>query len=131
MGQNMVGWCQLKVKGERGISVRLRFAETLKPNGTLYLANLRGARATDIYTLHGNSLMPEIWQPKFITHGFRYVEVTGFPGTPTVDSITGCVVNDDLPTNGDFETSNKLLNKIYNAVVWGVRGNYRSIPTDC
>lgn len=131
MGQNMVGWCQLKVKGPAGTSVRLRFAETLRPNGTLYLANLRGARATDIYTLRGNDLTPEVWQPRFVTHGFRYVEITGYPGRPSMDSLLGCVVNDDLPVNGDFDTSNPLLNKIYHAVVWGVRGNYRSIPTDC
>ncbi|HEY1661648.1 MAG TPA: family 78 glycoside hydrolase catalytic domain [Verrucomicrobiae bacterium] len=129
MGQNMVGWCRLKVSGPAGTTVTLRHAETLKPDGELYLANLRGAKATDTYTLKGQGT--EIWEPRFVTHGFRYVEVTGYPGTPELGSLEGCVVNDDLRVNGDFETSNPLINKIYHAIVWGVRGNYRSIPTDC
>ncbi|MDE3067794.1 MAG: family 78 glycoside hydrolase catalytic domain [Verrucomicrobiota bacterium] len=129
MGQNMVGWARLKVKGPAGTRVRLRFAEVLEPDGTLYRANLRGARATDLYTLKGRGT--EIWEPRFTFHGFRYVEVTGFPGKPGLDSIEGRIVNDDLSTNGVFECSNPLLNRIYRAVVWGVRGNYHSIPTDC
>jgi alpha-L-rhamnosidase len=129
MGQNMAGWCRLKVSGAAGTTVTLRHAETLKPDGTLYLANLRGAQATDRYTLRGGGM--EIYEPRFTSHGFRYVEITGFPGKPTLNSIEGCVVNDDLKTAGEFETSNPLINKIYNAIVWGVRGNYRSIPTDC
>jgi alpha-L-rhamnosidase len=129
MGQNMVGWCQLKVRGPAGTQVELRHAETLKPDGSLYTANLRSARATDIYTLKGHG--EEIWQPRFTLHGFRFVEMTGYPGRPTLDSLTGCVVNDDLPVTGEFECSNPLLNKIYHNIVWGVRGNYHSIPTDC
>jgi alpha-L-rhamnosidase len=129
MGQNLVGWCQLKVRGAAGTRVSLVHAETLKPDGTLYLDNLRGARVTDIYTLRGSGA--EIWQPRFTYHGFRYVEVTGFPGKPTLDSLEGCVVHDDLPVAGGFECSNPLLNRIYQNVVWGTRGNYRSIPTDC
>jgi alpha-L-rhamnosidase len=129
LGQNMVGWCRLHVKGGAGAQVVLRHAETLKPDGSLYMANLRGALATDIYTLKGGG--EEIWEPRFISHGFRYVEITGFPGTPTVDSLEGRVVNSDLRTAGEFVCSNDLVNKIYTNVVWGVRGNYRSIPTDC
>ena len=129
LGQNMVGWCRLQVSGPAGTQVSLRHAETLKPDGTLYLDNLRGALVTDIYTLKGHGT--EVWEPRFTYHGFRYVEVTGYPGKPGLDSIEGRVVNDDLPTAGEFECSNPLLNRIYRAVVWGVRGNYRSIPTDC
>jgi alpha-L-rhamnosidase len=129
MGQNMVGWCRLKVRGPAGTQVELRHAETLKPDGSLYTANLRSARATDIYTLKGHG--EEVWQPRFTLHGFRFVEMTGYPGRPTLDSLTGCVVNDDLPVTGEFECSNPLLNKIYHNIVWGVRGNYHSIPTDC
>jgi alpha-L-rhamnosidase len=129
MGQNMVGWCRLRVSGLAGAQVKLRHAETLKPNGSLYMANLRGAEAADIYTLKGQGT--EIWEPRFVTHGFRFVEVTGFPGKPDLNSVEGRVVNDDLPGAGNFESSNELLNKIYRAIVWGVRGNYRSIPTDC
>jgi alpha-L-rhamnosidase len=129
MGQNMVGWCQLTVRGAAGETVQLRHAETLQPDGSLYMANLRGARVTDSYTLRGGD--PEVWQPRFTYHGFRYVEVTGFPGTPTVDALEGEVVNDDLPVAGDFLCSNDMINRIYTNIVWGTRGNYRSIPTDC
>jgi alpha-L-rhamnosidase len=147
MGQNMVGWCRLTVSGPAGTEVRLRHAETLQPDGTLYLANIRGAKVTDIYTLHGSSSelasaatptpdqlasnVTETWEPRFTYHGFRYVEITGFPGKPTLDSIAGRVVHDDVRSVGQFECSNPLLNQIYKNVVWGVRGNYRSLPTDC
>jgi alpha-L-rhamnosidase len=129
MGQNMVGWCRLKVSGPAGTSVTLRHAETLKPDGTLYLANIRGARVTDVYTLKGEGT--EVWEPRFTYHGFRFVEVRGFPGRPTLAALEGRVVHDDLRPAGEFVCSNELLNQIYRNVVWGVRGNYRSIPTDC
>lgn len=129
LGQNMVGYCRLKVEGPAGTRVRLRHAETLKADGTLYLANLRGAKATDVYTLKGGG--PEVWSPRFTYHGFRYVEVTGFPGRPPIDAIEGLVVHDDLEPTGKFACSNELLNQIHENVVWGMRGNYRSIPTDC
>ncbi len=129
MGQNMVGWCKLKVRGPAGTKVQLRHAETLKRDGTLYMANLRGAQATDTYTLKGGGV--ETWQPRFTYHGFRYVEVTGFPGRPTLDAIEGQVVHDDLSVTGEFACSNELINRIYRNIVWGARGNYRSMPTDC
>ena len=129
MGQNMVGWCRLQVQGPAGTAVGMRFAETLDSNGGLYTNNLRSAKANDIYTLKGGG--EEVWQPRFTLHGFRFVELTGYPGTPTLDTLTGCVVNDDMPVTGSFECSNPLLNRIYHNIVWGVRGNYRSIPTDC
>jgi alpha-L-rhamnosidase len=129
LGQNMAGWCKLKVEGPAGTRVTLRHAESLMPDGGLYTANLRSAKVTDVYTLKGGG--EETWQPRFTLHGFRYVELTGYPGKPTLDSLTGCVVGDDLPMIGDFECSNPLINKIYQNIVWGVRDNYRSIPTDC
>ena len=129
LGQNVVGWARLRVSGPAGTKVSLRFAETLKPDGTIDLANLRSALVTDVYTLKGHGT--EVWEPRFTSHGFRYVEVTGYPGNPKLDLIEGRVVNDDLPVAGEFECSNPLLNRIYRAVVWGVRGNYHSIPTDC
>jgi alpha-L-rhamnosidase len=129
LGQNLVGWCCLKVSGKAGTHVTLRHAETLNADGTLYFDNLRGARVTDIYTLKGKGT--EIWEPRFTYHGFRYVEVTGFPGRPTLAAIAGRVVHDDLPSAGDFTCSNPLVNRIYQNIVWGTKGNYRSLPTDC
>jgi alpha-L-rhamnosidase len=109
--------------------VTLRHAETMKPDGTLYVDNLRSAKATDHYTLRGGA--EEIYEPRFAFHGFRYVELTGFPGTPTVEAIEGRVVHDDLEPAGEFACSNPLLERIRKNIFWGARGNYRSIPTDC
>jgi alpha-L-rhamnosidase len=138
MGQNLVGWCRIRVPKPLGAQVKLVHAETLQPDGSLYLANIRGARVTDIYT--GPSTYegpadqtPQVaeWEPRFTYHGFRFVEVTGWPGTLTVDDIDGRVVHDDVRVAGQFACSNELINRIYNNVVWGTRGNYRSFPTDC
>ena len=129
MGQNMVGWARLKVSGPKGTEVSLRFAETLQPNGMLYLDNLRSARALDHYTLKGGGT--ELWEPRFTYHGFRYIEVRGFPGRPTLEALEGRVVHDAMTKAGDFTSSNSLLNKLDKNIYWGMRGNYRSIPTDC
>jgi len=129
MGQNMVGWCRLRVQGPAGAVVRLKHAETLKEDGTLYMANLRGAKCVDTYILKGGGA--EVYEPRFTYHGFRFVEVTGYPGTPGLDALEGCVVHDDVERVGQFETSNGLLNRLHENIVWGIRGNYRSFPTDC
>lgn len=129
MGQNMVGWVSLKVRAKRGTRITLRFAELLKPDGGLFTANLRTAKQTDVYIAKGGGL--EEWQPSFTYHGFRYVELTGYPGKPNLNTITGKVVYDDVRTIGDFDCSSGITNKIYKAAYWGIRGNYRSIPTDC
>jgi alpha-L-rhamnosidase len=128
-GQNLVGWCRLRISGPAGPQVALRHAETLKPDGTLYVDNLRSARATDTYILDGRS--NQIYEPRFTYHGFRFVELSGYPGKPGLHALQGRVVHDDLDRAGQFECSNPLLNRIYQNVMWGVRGNYRSIPTDC
>ncbi|TWT85996.1 Bacterial alpha-L-rhamnosidase [Posidoniimonas polymericola] len=130
LGQNMVGWCRLKVQGPAGATVRLRHAEVLRPDGMIDAANLRTAEATDSYTLRG-FCDEEVWEPEFILHGFRYVEVTGWPGEPTLESLEGRVLHDDLEEVGEFSCSNELLNQVYQNAVWGFRGNYRSVPTDC
>jgi alpha-L-rhamnosidase len=129
MGQNMVGWTKLNVKGPKGTTVSLRFAETLTPEGQLYLANLRSAKVTDKYTLKGSGI--ETFEPKFTYHGFRFVEVKGYPGKPDLSALSGRVVYDDMQTTGAFMTSNNTINTIYKNAYWGIRGNYRSIPTDC
>jgi alpha-L-rhamnosidase len=129
MGQNMVGWLNMKVKGKAGQLVKLRFAEALKDDGSLYLDNLRGALVTDLYTLKGAE--KESWEPVFTYHGFRYVEITGFPEEPTVAHFEGKVLYDEMETIGQFETSNATLNQVYKNAYWGIRGNYRGMPTDC
>ncbi len=129
MGQNMVGWVELNVKGVKGYKVTLRFSETLKSDGSLFLANIRSAEVTDTYILKGDG--EEKWEPRFTYHGFRYVEMVGYPGSPTLSSIKGKVVHDALDVTGLFITSNPLINSIYRNAFWGIRGNYRSIPTDC
>ena len=130
MGQNMVGWVTLKVKGAEGTKVRMRFAEILNPDGSIYTANLRNADATDVYILHGGG--EETFAPHFTFHGFRYVEITGYPGTPTLDAIQGDVVSS---VSGDpvakLATSSDLVNRMWSIGIWGQRGNFLSIPTDC
>ncbi len=125
----MVGWCRLRVSGPAGTTVTLRHAETLKPDGTLYLDNIRGAKVTDTYILKGRGR--EVYEPRFTYHGFRFVELKGFPGKPSLASLEGRVVHDDLENAGEFSCSHPLLNRIHTNIRWGVRGNYRSIPTDC
>ena len=129
-GQNFVGVPRIKVKGQAGDSVQIRFAETLKEDGELYVDNLRTAKARDIYTLYGDP-DGEIYEPRFTQHGGRYAELTGYPGTPDLDSVVGYTVTTDLPLIGSFETSNETINQIYHNVEWGTRGNYLSMPTDC
>jgi len=129
MGQNMVGWTKLNVKGERGTVVKQRFAEILKEDGTLSTESLRSAQVTDTYIMKGGT--SETFEPRFVMHGFRYVELTGYPGIPDLSTIEGKVVHDDLEFVGSFECSNELINKIYKNAHWGIRGNYRSIPVDC
>jgi alpha-L-rhamnosidase len=129
MGQNMVGWIKLKAKGKKGDKITLRYAELLKEDGNLYTDNLRGAKVTDTYTLKGGGV--ETWRPSFVYHGFRYVEVTDFPDTPKLEDFTGEVIYDEMETTGGFETSNETINRIYKNAYWGIRGNYRGMPTDC
>lgn len=129
MGQNMVGWVRMKVKGRKGEQVQLKFAEFLNNDGTINQENLRGALATDKYTLKGEG--SEVWEPCFTSHGFRFVEITGYPGIPTVADFEGRVVHDEMEQTGYFETSNSLINQIYKNAYWSIRGNYRGMPTDC
>lgn len=129
MGQNMVGWVALTVKGKKGDKVTMRFSETLKEDGSLFLDNIRSAEVTDTYVLKGDP--EEKWEPSFTYHGFRFVEMTGYPGKPDLSAIKGKVVHDALEVNGTFSTSNPLINSIYKNAYWGIRGNYRSMPTDC
>jgi alpha-L-rhamnosidase len=134
MGQNMVGNIRIHVRGSRGTVVRLRYAERLNPDGSLYTANLRNADATDTYALSGDG--DETWTPAFTFHGFRYVELS-FPGDapaspPTRSTIDGLVYNSlQEPPTVRLSSSSKTLNKMNQLGAWGQRGNFVSIPTDC
>jgi len=129
MGQNFSGWVRLKVSGPRGTVVKVRHSELLYEDGTLNVENLRAARATDTYTLKGEGT--EVYQPRFTQHGFRYVEVTGYPGTPTMDAIQARVVHSDVTPIGGFSSSKEILNQIQHIVQWGISSNLMSMPTDC
>ncbi len=130
MGQNMVGNIVLHVHGPRGTAVRMRFAERLNPDGSIYTENLRNATATDTYILSGEG--DETYTPSFTFHGFRYVELAGYPGTPTNASIEGLVQNSLSATPTiRFQSSSELLNHMGELGIWGQRGNFVSIPTDC
>ncbi|MFE9964569.1 alpha-L-rhamnosidase [Streptomyces sp. NPDC005525] len=128
LGQNMVGAVRLTVSGKAGTTVRLRHAEVLNPDGTIYTTNLRSARATDTYTLKGGG--KETYEPRFTFHGFRYVEVTGYPGKPPLNAVVGQVIHTDAPFTMDFSTNVPMLNQLHSNITWGQRGNFVSIPTD-
>lgn len=130
MGQNFAGWCRLRVRGPRGTVVRLRHAELIYDDGMINVENLRRARATDTYILRGDG-EEEIWEPRFTYHGFRYVELTGFPGTPRLDTLRGRVVHTDVKPHGGFAASKPILNQIQRILLWGIRSNLHSVPTDC
>ena len=129
LGQNMVGWVRLKVRGPAGTTVRLTHAEVLDKDGNFYTANLRTAQQLDSYTLKGGG--DETFEPRFTFHGFRYVKVEGYPGTPTPDAITGIVVHSEMPRTGSLVTSDTMLNQLYHNIVWGQKGNFVGVPTDC
>lgn len=129
MGQNMVGWLAVSLKGVKEKPIRLRFAETLQPDGSLYMANLRGALVTDIYTPAQDGMFS--WEPKFTYHGFRFVEITGLDYVPELKEFKGKVNYDEMETAGSFACSDSTLNQIYHNAYWGIRGNYRGMPTDC
>ena len=128
-GQNFTGWVRLTVRGPRGTEVKLRFAELLHPNGMINVIPNRTAKATDTYILKGEGI--ETYEPRFTYHGFRYVEVTGYPGTLSLNSIQGVVVHSAVEPVGEFQCSNQLINKIHENVLWTQVSNLMSIPTDC
>jgi alpha-L-rhamnosidase len=128
--QNCAGWCRLKVRGSEGAVVELRYAEAVTGDGEIDRTNLRSALAADTYVLKG-SPSGEIFEPHFTYHGFRYVEVTGFPGTPTPENLDGIVVHSDLPLTGSIDVSEPLIQSLWRNAHWGQRSNFIGIPTDC
>ncbi len=130
MGQNMVGIEHIRLTGKKDQPITMRFAEVLKDNGTeLYLDNMRGALVTDVYIPARDGEFT--WEPAFVYHGFRFMEISGLDYEPAAADFTGKVVYDDMATVGTFETSNETINHIHKNAYWGIRGNYRGMPTDC
>jgi alpha-L-rhamnosidase len=130
LGQNVSGVMQMRVTGPRGTRMQLRHAELLYDDGTLNVENLEEAKATDVYVLRGDG-SEEVYQPRFTYHGFRYVELTGYPGTPKFDTLRAKVVHSDVKPAGGFTSSKQILNQIQRNILWGIQDNLESIPTDC
>lgn len=129
MGQNMVGWLAVKLKGTKNKPVTMRYAETTLKDGNIYTANLRGSRTTDIYTPATDGAFS--YEPRFAYHGFRYVEISGIEYLPTINDFEGKLNYDYMANIGTFETSDSTINQIYRNACWGIMDNYRSFPTDC
>jgi alpha-L-rhamnosidase len=125
----MVGWVRLKVQGAAGTTVTIRHAEVLDKSGNFYTENLRAAKATMSYTLKGGGV--ETYEPHFTFFGFRYVAVDGYPGELTTDSLTGVVVYSDMTPASEFETSSQPINQLQHNIIWGQKGNFLDVPTDC
>lgn len=130
MGQNMAGWIKMTIRNAAvGDSIKLRFAETLQPNGELYILNLRDALVTDKYISNGKD-SGLTWAPRFVYHGFRFVEITGSKN-PDINDFVGEVVSDEMENLGTFECSNDMLNGVYKNAWWGILDNYKGMPVDC
>lgn len=129
LGQNLVGWVRLKAKGEKGTKITIRHAEVLDKDGEFYTENLRTADCILNYTLSGEGL--EVYEPTMTFMGFRYIEITGYPGTLTEDDITAVVIHSDMQPTGKYESSEPLLNQLQHNIVWGQKGNFLDVPTDC
>jgi len=128
-GQNFSGVERLRVTGPAGTDVKLRFAEIVNADGTIYTDNLRTAKATDHFVLNGDGV--EEFTPQFTFHGFRYAELTGLPTAPGKDAVTGVVFHTDAPFTAKLETGNQMVNQLWSNILWGQRSNFVGIPTDC
>ncbi len=129
-GQNFAGNVRLRIKGKAGTTVTLRFGEMRHQDGTLMTENLRAARATDTYTLRGDP-SGETWTPRFTYHGFQYAELTGVEEKPTLDTLTGLVLQNKTAPAGSFECSDPVLTRFALNAAWSQRANYLEVPTDC
>jgi alpha-L-rhamnosidase len=127
-GQNLTGWLRIKASGPADALVRVRHAEVLDSDGHLYTDNLRTARQADEYVLAGG---PAVLEPRFTIHGFRYAEVTGYPGEPGPGDIVARVAHSDISATGSWESGEPWLDQLFSNIDWGQRGNFIGIPTDC
>lgn len=128
--QNIAGWVKVKVKGNKGDTIRIKYAEGLNPDGTLYTANLRDAESEDMYICNGDEGNGRWWNPTFVYHGFRYVQITGMNDMTEAD-VMPCLVANDVELSGTFVSSNKTLNAIVGNALWGIIDNYKGFPVDC
>lgn len=128
-GQELAGVVGIHVKGKGGTDIQLRFAEVLNLDGTLYIENLRNAKATDHYILSGKG--EEEYQPSFTFHGFRYLEITGLKNPPALSAIKAIALHTDAPVTADLQTGSSLINQLWSNILWGQRSNFLSVPTDC
>ncbi|MDP9234062.1 MAG: glycoside hydrolase family 78 protein [Actinomycetota bacterium] len=128
LGQNMVGHVRLEVDAAEGTEITLRHGEMLHADGQLYTDNLRSALQTDRYiTRTGRGT----FEPRFTYHGFRFVEVSGLADPVNPDALSACVVSEDMEWTGDFKCSDPMLEQLQRNILWGLRGNFVSVPTDC
>ncbi len=127
MGQNMTGWVKFKINAPKGTKVLLQYGELLQ-EGNFYRDNLREAKAEHTYISDGKEACV---RPHFTYYGFRYVKITGWYGEVRKEDFTGCVVYSDMDTTGYIETSNPLVNKLFSNAMWGQKGNFLDVPTDC
>lgn len=128
LGQNMVGVSRLTLTGSAGQTVKIRYAEVLNKNGTLYTDNFRSAKVTDRYVFDKSGTVT--YEPAFTQHGFRYIEITGMSEPPAPADVKGVVWGSDLPSTGTLKTSDSMLNQLVSNISWSQRGNFLSIPTD-
>ncbi|MFV2046126.1 family 78 glycoside hydrolase catalytic domain [Metabacillus sp. YM-086] len=130
MGQNMVGRMKMRVTAPKGTKITLKHAEVLDKEGNFYTENLRTAKQEVIYITKGDG--EEIYAPTFTFQGFRYVKVEGYPTEDLpLDSFEGQVLHSDMERTGEFITDNELINQLHSNVIWGQRGNFVDVPTDC
>ena len=131
IGQNIAGWLKVRMRGKKGDTIRIVYAEKLNADGTLYRENLRNARTTDIYVCNGDEgKSGRWWTPTFVYHGFQYAEVIGLKHATAADFVAE-VVADEMLSTGNFESADPLLNKIMKNAWWGLVDNYKGMPLDC
>ena len=139
VGQNLAGMAELRVKGPAGTRVQMRYGERLFPDGTLDTRDMEQhvkklgkeqQHQTDTYVLKGGG-REERYASRFTYHGFQYIEVTGFPGKPTLDNFRARFIHSAVPRAGEFTCSNPMLNRIQRAADWAFLSNLQGIPTDC
>ncbi len=126
-GQNIAGIVELKINRPKGTKITIRHAEALDEQGELFTANLRSAKATDLFITSGGN---DVFFPEFTFHGFRYISVEGLDEIDIAD-FTACVLHSDLKQTAAFESSNGDINQLWSNIDWTMRSNYFDIPMDC